>query len=59
VTHVFASGVVEKILLPDGTFFISAGRLDFLGHPGATFVLSPDVGNSGNVDAFCAALADP
>ncbi len=59
VTHVYASGVAEKILLPDGTLFISAGRLDFTAHPGAVFVLSPDVGNPGNVEAFCAALADP
>ncbi len=59
VTHVYASGVAEKIVLPDGTLFISAGRIDFTAHPGAVFVLSPDVGNPGNVEAFCAALADP
>jgi hypothetical protein len=59
ITHAYASGVVERIPLPDGTLFVSAGRLDFIAHPGAVFVLSPDVGNSGNIDAFCAALADP
>jgi len=57
VTHAFAGGVVEKIPLPDGTLFVSAGRLDFVDHPGVNFVLSPDVGNPGNVAGFCAALA--
>jgi hypothetical protein len=57
ITHIFASGVVERIVLPDGTLFLTAGRLDFTRHPDAGFVLTPDVGNSGNVAAFCAALA--
>ena len=55
VTHVFASGVSGRIVLPDGTFFLSAGRVDFIAHPGSDFLLSPDVGNPGNVPAFCAA----
>ena len=29
VTHIFGSGLVETIPLPDGSLFISAGRLDF------------------------------
>ena len=57
VTHVYASGLVEKVPLPDGTVFLSAGRLDFAAHPGAEFRIVPDVGRSGNVAAFCAALA--
>jgi hypothetical protein len=57
VTHVYASGVVERVPLPDGTVFLSAGRLDFAAHPGAEFRIVPDVGRSGNVAAFCAALA--
>lgn len=57
VTHIFGSGLVEKILLPDGSLFVSAGRLDFTQHPGATFLLSPDKGNPGNVAGFCAALS--
>jgi len=59
VTHVFASGVVEMLTLPDGTLFISAGRVDFAAHPGSIFVISPDVGVSGDVDAFCGFFADP
>ncbi|HET8707855.1 MAG TPA: hypothetical protein VFM46_16250, partial [Pseudomonadales bacterium] len=57
VTHVYVTGVTEKIILPDGSLFISAGRVDFMNHPGGTFVLSPDQGNPGNVAGFCAALA--
>ena len=57
VTHVYASGVVERLVLPSGTLFLSAGRADFAQHPDATFLLSPDVGNPGDVAAFCAALS--
>jgi hypothetical protein len=57
VTHVYASGVVARVPLPDGTVFLSAGRLDFVAHPGAEFRIVPDVGRSGDVAAFCAALA--
>ena len=57
ITHIYANGIVERIPLPDGSLFISAGRLDYMAHPGVYFILSPDHGNSGNIDAFCAALA--
>jgi hypothetical protein len=57
VTHVYASGLVERVPLPDGTVFLSAGRLDFVAHPGSDFRIVPDVGRSGDVAAFCAALA--
>jgi hypothetical protein len=57
LTHVYSTGVVERVPLPDGTVFLSAGRLDFVAHPGAEFRIVPDVGRSGDVSAFCAALA--
>jgi hypothetical protein len=57
VTHDFASGLVEKIPLADGSLFISAGRLDFTQHPGVQFILSPDMGHTGDLAAFCAALS--
>jgi hypothetical protein len=57
VTHVYASGVTARIVLPSGTLFLSAGRADFTQHPGVTYLLSPDVGNPGDVAAFCAALS--
>ena len=56
-TSAVATGVVEKVLLPDGSFFVSAGWVNFVGHPGATFLLTPDRGAQGNVAGFCAALA--
>ncbi len=55
--HIYADGVFEKVPLPDGSLFISAGRADFAAHPGQGFLLSPDKGNPGNVAGFCAALA--
>jgi hypothetical protein len=57
VTHAWATGPAERIRLPDGTMFVSAGRVDFTNHPDTPFLLSPDVGNPGNIAAFCAALA--
>ena len=57
VTHVYASGLTERLVLPSGTLFLSAGRVDFVQHPGVGFLLSPDVGNPGDVAAFCAALS--
>ena len=56
VTHAYASGLVSRVPLPDGTVFLSAGRLDIHAHPGE-FLIVPDVGRSGDVAAFCAALA--
>lgn len=57
LTHVFASGVASRVPLPGGDVFLTAGRVDFLAHPGATFLLQPDVGAQGNLEGFCAALA--
>ena len=51
-----AEGTVEDITLPDGTRFHSAGRTDFL-NPPRSFVLVPDHGISGDLDALCAAFA--
>ena len=56
-TQAVATGVASKVLLPDGSLFVSAGQVDFVDHPGVTFILSPDRGNPGNVAGFCAALA--
>lgn len=57
VTHVYATGLIARVPLPDGTVFLSAGRLDFSAHPGSDYLIVPDVGRSGDVAAFCAALA--
>jgi hypothetical protein len=52
-----ATGVQARIPLPDGSTFLSAGRIDFVGHPGEPFILTPDRGRAGNLAGFCAALA--
>ena len=57
ITHVFASGVASRVPLPGGDFFLTAGRVDFAAHPGADFLLQPDVGAQGNIAGFCAALS--
>ncbi len=57
VTHIYSAGGVEKVPLPDGTLFISAGRIDFINHLDVSFLVSPDKGHSGNIAGFCAALS--
>ncbi len=57
ITKWISTGAVERVMLPDGTMFWSAGRFDWLAHPGVNFTITPDNGRSGNVAAFCAALA--
>jgi hypothetical protein len=57
VTHAYASGLVSRVPLPGGDFFLTAGRLDFAAHPGEPFIIQPDVGAQGNLAGFCAALS--
>ena len=57
ITHVFASGIASRVPLPGGDFFLTAGRADFAAHPGADFLVQPDVGAQGNIAGFCAALS--
>jgi hypothetical protein len=57
VTHVYASGVASRVPLPGGDLFFTAGRIDFIAHPGVSFLLQPDVGAQGNIAGFCAALS--
>ena len=59
VTHSLVSGIIEMIPLPDGSLFISAGRADFqVGLPGiGGHLLTPYDGHTGDIAAFCAALA--
>jgi hypothetical protein len=56
-THIYASGIVSRAILPNGTLFLSAGRADFLNRPDQPFLITPDVGRSGDIAAFCAALS--
>jgi len=55
VTSIYLDGGLEKVWLPDGTFFITAGRTDVLART-TSVILNPDHGHSGNIAEFCAAL---
>jgi hypothetical protein len=55
-TDVFTDGVLERVRLPDGSLFISAGRADFTGN-GPDFTVTPDNGATVNLTGFCVALA--
>ena len=56
LVHDFEVGVIERVPLPDGSTFLSAGRVDFIPH-GPGVIITPDVGRSGNLTEFCDALA--
>jgi hypothetical protein len=56
VTALLARGVAEKIPLPDGKLFLSAGVIDFLAQ-GVPISIRTDHGVTGDIDAFCAALS--
>ena len=55
-TAVLARGVAEKIRLPNGKLFLSAGVIDFLAQ-GVDFSVRTDHGRTGDIDALCAALS--
>jgi hypothetical protein len=57
ITHFFFAGVVEKVVLPDGSLFLAAGLVDFAAHGFPEALIAPDRGTSGNVEGFCAALS--
>ncbi|MDD9208147.1 hypothetical protein PU560_16985 [Georgenia sp. 10Sc9-8] len=54
--HYYLTGLVLRVPLPDGTTFLSAGRLDFE-VTGESFAITPQVGRSGDVEALCDALS--
>ena len=53
------TGQAEKVLLPDGSLFYSAGRLDYLSPAFMNnyWIIVVNSGLSGNIAGFCAALA--
>jgi hypothetical protein len=57
ITHAFFAGVIEKVILPDGSLFLAAGLVDFAAHGFPEALIAPDKGTSGNVAGFCAALS--
>jgi hypothetical protein len=53
---VVARGVAEKVRLPNGRLFLSAGVIDFVAQA-VDFSIRTDPGRTGDIDAFCAALS--
>lgn len=54
--HLYVTGIISRVPLPDGSVFLNAGRVDFMDHPDSAFLLSPDYGLTGDIEAFCSAL---
>ena len=57
ITQLHADGVTERVPLPDGSVFHSAGRVDFAAHGFPDFTVTPDWGSAVNLAGFCAALS--
>lgn len=60
ITHNYESGQSERVILPDGTAFFTAGHTDSAVYPPGnpeSFFIQPQVGNQGDIAAFCAALS--
>lgn len=57
IAHFFENGVLARVVLPDGSTFLAAGRVDFVPQGLPPFSFTPDAGTSGNVAGFCAALS--
>jgi hypothetical protein len=57
ITQEYVDGVVERVPLPDGSVFQSAGRVILAAHDFPTFTVTPDTGTARNLAGFCAALS--
>lgn len=55
-TSLTGQGVEERVRLPDGSVFFSAGRVDILART-SDWIFVPDTGRSGDVAALCRALS--
>jgi len=56
LTHYVAHGLVMKLPLPDGSTFVTAGKVNWLNHLDDAFVVEPDWGTPADQARFCAAL---
>lgn len=57
ITQEYADGIQERVPLPDGTVFQSAGRVNFAAQGFPSFTITPDAGSELNLAGFCAALS--
>jgi hypothetical protein len=57
ITQLYADGVIERVPLPDGSVFQSAGRVNFAADGFPDFTITSDWGSALNLAGFCAALS--
>jgi hypothetical protein len=57
ITQLYADGVIERVPLPDGSVFQSAGRVNFAADGFPDFTITSDWGSARNLTGFCAALS--
>lgn len=57
ITNVYTDGVTERVPLPDGSVFQSAGQVNFADQGFPTFSVTPNAGSARNLAGFCAALS--
>ena len=57
VTQLYIEGVFEIVPLPDGSFFMTAGRVNLAAHGFPPIALIPDSGATVNLAGLCAALS--
>jgi hypothetical protein len=57
VTQLYLEGVLEKVPLPDGSFFMAAGRVNVVADGFPSIALIPDNGATINLAGLCAALS--
>jgi hypothetical protein len=57
ITRLYADGVIERVPLPDGAVFQSAGQVNFGAQGFPSFAVIPNAGTAQNLAEFCAALS--
>jgi hypothetical protein len=57
ITQEYADGIQERVPLPDGSIFQSAGRVNFAAQGFPSFTITPDAGSALNLAGFCTALS--
>jgi len=58
LTHIWLSGFLERVKLPDGSHFYNTGRIDITADPAVYWNFFPARGHMSNVEGFCAALSE-
>jgi hypothetical protein len=57
ITQLYVNGVLERVLLPDGSIYQSAGRVNVAAQGFPSFTVTPTAGGEVNLAGFCAALS--